>query len=160
VSGPASHFSRGGGPLGTVENEDYVSALLRFTGGARGVLESSRTAVGEQCTYLIEVHGERGALAWDFRRMGELQLCLGQDYQNASYATHYVTPGDGDLGLFQPGSGIAMSFDDLKVIEAHHFLRSIAAGSPVGATIEDAVRAAELVAAMAESARERRWVQV
>jgi len=160
VSGPASHFSRGRGPLGRVENEDYVSALVRFAGGARGVLESSRAAVGEQCTYLIEVHGERGALAWDFRRMGELQLCLGQDYQNASYATYYVTPGDGDLGLFQPGSGIAMGFDDLKVIEAHHFLRSIATGSPVGATIEDAVRAAELVAAMAESARERRWVQV
>jgi predicted dehydrogenase len=160
VSGPASHFSRGGGPTGAVENEDYVSALLRFAGGARGVLESSRAAVGEQCTYLIEVHGERGALAWDFRRMGELRLCVDQDYQNASYATHYVAPGDGDLGLFQPGAGIAMSFDDLKVIEAHHFVRSIATGNPVGATIEDAVRAAELVAAMAESATERRWVQV
>jgi predicted dehydrogenase len=160
VSGPASHFSRGGGPLGAVENEDHVSALLRFASGARGVLESSRAAVGEQCTYLIEVHGERGALAWDFRRMGELRLCLDQDYQNASFATHHVAPGDGELGLFQPGSGIAMGFDDLKVIEAQHFVRSIATGSPVGATIEDAVRAAELVAAMAESARERRWVQV
>ena len=31
ASGAASHFSRGaGGPLGPVENEDYVSALLRF----------------------------------------------------------------------------------------------------------------------------------
>jgi hypothetical protein len=29
--------------------------------------------VGEQCTYGIEVHGSRGALSWDFRRMGELQ---------------------------------------------------------------------------------------
>jgi predicted dehydrogenase len=46
------------------------------------------------------------------------------------------------------------------VIEAHSFLRSIATGSPFGATIEDAARAAELVAAMAESAKERRWVQV
>lgn len=160
VSGSASHFSRGGGPPGTVENEDYVSALLRFADGARGVLESSRAAVGEQCTYQVEVHGQRGALAWDFRRMGELQLCLDQDYQNASYATRYVSPGDGDLGVFQPGSGIAMGFDDLKVIEAHHFVRAIATASPVGATIEDAVRAAELVAAMAESAEHRRWVQV
>jgi len=159
ASGPASHFSRGGGPPGTVETEDYASALLRFEGGARGVLESSRVAVGEQCTYGIEVHGSRGALAWDFRRMGELRLCLDQDYQNASFATRFVAVGDGELGLFQPGTGIAMGFDDLKVIEAERFVRSIATGVPTGASIEDAVRAAELVEAIVQSARERRWVQ-
>lgn len=159
VSLAASHFSRGtGGPMGHVENEDYVCALLRFEGGARGTLESSRTAVGEQCTYGIEVHGERGALAWDFRRMGELRVCLDQDYQNASYATHYVAPDDGELGLFQPGSGIPMGYDDLKVIEAHRLVESIATGTPLGATIDDAVRAAQLVDALAESAQDHRWV--
>ena len=90
---------------GPVENEDYVSALLRFAGGARGVLESSRVAVGEQCRYGIEVHGERGALAWDFRRMGELQVALDQDYVDAAYTTALVRPGDGELGAFQPGAG-------------------------------------------------------
>ena len=161
VSGAASHFSRGGdGPRGDVENEDYVSALLRFTGGVRGTLESSRTAVGEQCTYGVEVHGERGALRWDFRRMGELEVCLDQDHQNAAYQTRFVAPGDGELGRFQPGSGIAMSYDDLKVIEAQRLVESIVTGDPVGATIEDALTAARLVDALAESARTRRWVSV
>jgi predicted dehydrogenase len=159
VQGAASHFSRGaGGPLGPVENEDYVATLLRFAGGARGVLESSRTCVGEQCTYGIEVHGDKGALAWDFRRMGELRACLDQDYQNASYVTQYVAPGVGELGFFQPGAGIAMGYDDLKVIEAHRLITSIATGVPTGAGIEDAVIAAELVDAMGTSARERRWI--
>jgi predicted dehydrogenase len=159
VSGAASHFSRGsGGPLGPVENEDYAAALLRFANGARGSLESSRTAVGEQCTYGIEVHGDRGALAWDFRRMGELRLCLDQDFQDASYTTRYVAPGAGELGHFQPGSGIAMGYDDLKVIEAERLVRSIASGEPVGATIEDALVAAELVDAMAASAASGSWV--
>ena len=106
----------------------------------------------------FEVHGDRGALLWDFRRMGELRLAVDQDYQNAAYATRYVTPGDGDLTAFQPGAGIAMSYDDLKVVEAHRLLRSIASGTPEGATIVDALHAARLVDAMAESARERRWV--
>jgi len=159
VSGVASHFSRGtGGLMGPVENEDYVCALLRFAGGGRGTLESSRTAVGEQCTYGIDIHGERGALAWDFRRMGELRVCLDQDFQNASYATYYVAPGDSVFGLFQPGSGIPMSYDDLKVIEGHHLVESIVTGTPRGATIDDAVRAAQLVGALAESAESRRWV--
>ena len=159
VEGAASHFSRGsGGPLGPVENEDYAAALLRFAGGARGTLESSRAAVGEQCTYGIEIHGDRGALAWDFRRMGELRLCLDQDYQNAAYTTVYVAPGAGELAHFQPGAGITMSYDDLKVVEAERLVRSIATGQPVGATVEDALVAAEIVDAMAASAASGTWV--
>ena len=144
------HNARGGGELGPVENEDYLAALLRFAGGARGTLESCRTAVGEQCTYGIELHGDRGALAWDFRRMGELQLCVGQDFTDASYVTEYVGPrtgefGAGEFGAFQP---------------ARRLLESIATGVPVGAGIDDAVVAAELVDAMLASARESRWVHV
>jgi predicted dehydrogenase len=157
--GAASHFARGGdGPLLDVENEDYVAALLRFADGSRGMLESSRAAVGEQCTYGIEVHGTKGALSWDFRRMGELRLCLDQDYQNASFTTTYVTPGEGELGAFQPGSGIAMGYDDLKVIEARRLVQSIAEGKPYGATIHDALVAARTVDAMTRSADERTWV--
>jgi predicted dehydrogenase len=159
--GAASHFSRGGdGPLLDVENEDYVAALLRFVDGSRGTLESSRVAVGEQCTYGIEVHGTAGALKWDFRRMGELQLCLDQDYQDASFTTHFVAVGDGELAAFQPGTGIAMSYDDLKVIEARRLVQSIADGKPRGATIHDALVAARTVDAMIASADERKWVSL
>lgn len=156
--GTMSHFARGEGPRGAVGNEDVASALLRFASGARGTLTSSRVAVGEQCSYGVDVRGTRGALSWDFRRMGELQVCVGQDYQDASWETRVVRPGDGDLGAFQPGSGIAMSYDDLKVVECHALARSIATGVQQGATIDDAVRAAELVDAMVTSYDERRWV--
>jgi predicted dehydrogenase len=161
ATGAASHFSRAeGGAPAPVENEDYASALLDFASGAKGTLVASRVAVGEQCAYGIEVHGDRGALAWDFRRMGELRLCLDQDYQDATWQTQLVGPGVGEHGAFQPGAGIAMSYDDLKVIEAARFVRSIEDGKPHGATIDDAVAAADLVAAMQTSARERRWVEL
>jgi predicted dehydrogenase len=149
-----------GGERGPVENEDYVSALLRFAGGSRGILEASRVAVGEQCTYGVEVHGDRGALSWDFRRMGDLRVCLDSDYTDAGYETRSMTPADGEFGRFQPGAGIAMSFDDLKVVELHRLVGSIANGSSVGATIEDAVRAAELVDALASSAQTGAWISV
>jgi predicted dehydrogenase len=158
--GAASHFARAEGEPGRVENEDYAAALLRFSGGARGTLTASRVAVGEQCTYGIEIHGDRGALAWDFRRMGELRLCVDQDYQDAAWQTRLVGPGTGELAAFQPGAGIAMGYDDLKVIEAARFVRSIAEGKPYGATIDDAVAAADAVAAMQRSSRERRWVEL
>lgn len=161
VTGTVSHFSRGGdGPRGPVGNEDQASALLRFASGARGHLTASRVAVGEQCTYGIEVRGTQGALRWDFRRMGELDVCLGQGYQDAPWETRFVRPGDGDLAAFQPGAGVAMGYDDLKVIEARRLVESIASGSPHGATIEDVVLTAELVEAMVTSYEQRRWVMV
>ena len=92
-------------------------------------------------------------LSWDFRRMCELRICLDKDYQNAFYVTRFVAPGDGEFARFQPGSGIAMGYDDLKVVEAHHFVQSIATGNAHGATMEDALRAATIIEAMAESAR-------
>jgi hypothetical protein len=90
--------------------------------------------------------------------MGELRVCLGQDYLDAAWETRFVRAGDGDLAAFQPGSGMAMGFDDLKVVECRALVESIDSGKPHGATIEDAVVAAELVDAMVTSYRERRWV--
>ena len=158
ASGAVSHFARGGGKREPVGNEDQASALLRFESGTLGSLTCSRVAVGEQCSYGIEVRGTDGALSWDFRRMGELRLCLDQDHQDAVWQTRLVAPGDGELASFQPGAGMAMGFDDLKVVEAARLAESITTGVQHGAGIEDAVVAAELVDAVVRSVEEKRWV--
>ncbi|MGW1212829.1 Gfo/Idh/MocA family protein [Streptomyces sp. NPDC002499] len=156
----AGHTRATGGVLGPVENEDYVSCLLRFASGARGVLEACRVSVGEQNNYGFEVHGTEGAVFWDFRRMNELGVSRGTDYQDQPVSTVYVGPGDGEFAAFQPGAANAMGYDDLKVIEAHRFLRSIAEGSPYGATLPDAVHSAAVVDAMVRSAESGSWVTV
>jgi predicted dehydrogenase len=153
VSGRAA-----GGEPGRVENEDYVSCLLRFASGARGVLEACRVSVGEQNAYGFAVHGTKGAVFWDFRRLNELGVCRGEGYQDQPVSTVYVGPGDGEFGAFQPGAANAMGYDDLKVIEAYRFLRSIAEGVPHGATLTDAVRSAAVLDAMARSAESGAWV--
>ena len=53
-----------------------------------------------------------------------------------------------------------MGYDDLKVIEAHGFLRSIAEGRPYGATLWDAVRSGAALDAMTRSAATGAWVEV
>jgi predicted dehydrogenase len=156
----AGHTRAAGGELGPVENEDYVSSQLRMASGARVVLEASRVAVGEQNNYGFEIHGTRGAVLWDFRRMGELGVSRGDAYQDQPVTTVFVGPGDGDYGAFQPGSASAMSYDDLKVIEAHNFVRSIAEGRPYGTTLDDAVRSAVALDAMARSVETGTWVKV
>ncbi|CAL9358372.1 Gfo/Idh/MocA family protein [Streptomyces sp. enrichment culture] len=156
----AGHSRASGGELGPVENEDYVSCLLRFASGARGVLEACRVSVGEQNNYGFEVHGTRGAVFWDFRRMNELGVSRGTSYQDQPVSTVHVGPGDGEFAAFQPGAANAMGYDDLKVIEAYRFLRSVAEGTPHGATLADAVHSAGVLDAMALSVERGTWVPV
>ncbi|MFF7980083.1 Gfo/Idh/MocA family protein [Streptomyces sp. NPDC007901] len=156
----AGHTLATGGELGPVENEDYVSCLLRFASGARGVLEACRVSVGEQNNYGFEVHGTRGAVFWDYRRMGELGVSRGTSYQDQPVSTVFVGPGHGEYGAFQPGAANAMGYDDLKVIEAHAFLRSIAEGTAYGATLDDAVHSATALDAMSRSAAQGTWVSL
>ncbi|MFJ2812868.1 Gfo/Idh/MocA family protein [Streptomyces sp. NPDC091279] len=156
----AGHTRASGGELGPVENEDYVNCLLRFASGARGVLEACRVSVGEQNNYGFEVHGTEGAVFWDFRRMNELAVSRGTAYQDQPVSTVYVGPGDGEFGAFQPGAANAMGYDDLKVIEAHNFLRSIAQDTSYGATLTDAVHSASVLEAMSRSVQTGAWVTV
>jgi predicted dehydrogenase len=156
----AGHSRASGGELGPVENEDYVSCLLRFASGARGVLEACRVSVGEQNNYGFEVHGTKGAVFWDFRRMNELGISRGTTYQDQAVTTVYVGPGHGEFAAFQPGAANAMGYDDLKVIEAYRFLRSVAEGTPHGATLTDAVHSAAALDAMARSASSGAWADV
>lgn len=156
----AGHSRATGGEPGPVENEDYVSCLLRFASGARGVLEACRVSVGEQNNYGFEVHGTEGAVFWDFRRMNELGVGRGGGYQDQPVSTVYVGPGDGEFGAFQPGAANAMGYDDLKVIEAYRFVRSVAEGVGYGATVSDAVRSAGVLDAMVRSVESGGWVRV
>ncbi|AMW14285.1 myo-inositol 2-dehydrogenase [Streptomyces qaidamensis] len=156
----AGHSRAAGGELGPVENEDYVSCLLRFASGARGVLEACRVSVGEQNNYGFEVHGTKGAVFWDFRRMNELGVSRGTTYQDQSVTTVHVGPGHGEFAAFQPGAANAMGYDDLKVIEAYRFLTSVAEGRAHGATLTDAVHSAAALDAMARSARSGSWAEV
>lgn len=160
ASSSGSHYSIGtAGPTGPVQNVDYVAGMLRTSDGVPVFVEGSRVAVGDQNNYGFEIHGTEGLVAWDFRRPGELVFSVGDSYANQPSTTVLAGPGDGDYGRFQPGAGIALSFDDLKVIECAGLLRDIAGGvagvrgaTDGGATTEDAVAASRVMAALRDSA--------
>jgi predicted dehydrogenase len=147
-------------PTGDVENEDYVCALLRTHSGVRVTFESSRVSVGNQNAYAFVVHGTKGQLGWDFRRSDELAVSVGDNYQSQSTATVFAGPGYGSYSSFQPGAGIAMGYDDSKVIEAAEFLRSVVHGTAHGPTLGDALRSAEVLEAVVESASTGSWVRL
>lgn len=160
ATGATSHYAVAeDGPLGPVENLDHLGCLMRTASGVAVHLEGSRVAVGDQNNYGFEIRGTRGLLAWDFRRLGELRVSSGEQYANQPVTTAFVGPGDGDFARFQPGAGIAMGYDDLKVIECAELLRAVAGeqGSGLAATTDDAVVASAVMAALRTSAESGGW---
>ncbi|MGZ4624932.1 MAG: Gfo/Idh/MocA family protein [Kineosporiaceae bacterium] len=156
VAGPSESVA-----MGEVENPDWVLALVRTSGGAQLTLEASRVSVGQQNAYGFEIAGTHGRLAWDFRRPGEL-LVSGPETVNAPEVRVTSGPGHGEYGAFQPGPGIALGYDALKVIELSGLVSRIGGSSrgAQAATLADAVRSAEVLEAMVDSARRREWVSL
>jgi predicted dehydrogenase len=146
--------------FGEVENEDYLISILQMASGVLTVCEANRAAVGEQNNYAFEVHGTRGLVRWDFRRPGELQVSTGTQYAAQPTSTVFSEPGDGEYAAFQPGAGIAMGFDDTKVVEAKNFVSAIQGVDAALPTLDDAVASAAVLDAMVASHGSGEWVSV
>jgi predicted dehydrogenase len=59
--------------MGKSTVDDAVMFLARFKGGALASFESTRLSTGDKNRNRIEIHGEKGAIRFDFERMNELQ---------------------------------------------------------------------------------------
>ncbi len=163
IPGKGTHYSRGapGDPEAPVTNEDYVGALLEFENGVRGSVEASRTIFGPKNQFAFEINGTQGALSWDFERMNELQLYLpGADGLHDGFMR--LVGGDQYPyhGSFNPGEGSGIGYEDMKVIEAYHFLKSIAAGEQTAPGFTEALAVAQVHAAMIRSWQSHSWQDV
>ena len=61
---------------------------------------------------------------------------------------------------FQPGQGLPMGYDDLKVMEANTFLQSVADGVQRAPGLHDMLATAEVLDAVARSAKSGTWEDV
>ena len=164
--GSGTHFDViEGGEKKPVENEDYASMMVRFSSdaiaaGAVGTLEASRVAVGPRASYNFEIYGTQGSLKWDFERLNELELAIGRNGAQVGYQRIMANQFMGDFSKFQPGSGVSMGYDDLKVIEAKKFIVAYLGGEKLNSNIHDAVAAAKVVTAAEDSANSGEWIKI
>lgn len=161
--GLGTHFSVGaeGDPTGDVTNEDYVGVLLRSANGVQGSLEACRVIQGHKCQMAFEVNGTAGGLSWDFERMNELRVFSPNGSGAHDGYTRVVTgPEHPFHARFNPGFGVGLSYEDLKTIELHQFMKSIAEGKQRDPGFTEALRVAEVLAAIERSWETERWQDV
>lgn len=72
---------------------DHVSALIEFTGGARGTFTAMQAAAGGENDIRLRVYGEKGLLDWSHRDASTLKLALqGEAVRTFSRGDTFLPP--------------------------------------------------------------------
>ncbi|MFD1327673.1 Gfo/Idh/MocA family protein [Mycoplana ramosa] len=144
-----------------VENHDQASVLMRLSGGIPAVLMANRAAWGRKGRIALQIFGSHGSILFDQERMNEFQLYRTSDpATEQGFATVLTAPHHKPYDRFIPAPGHSLGFNDLKVIECRELMAAIA-GEPFRAVdFANGLRIERAVHAMAQSFRERRWVEV
>ena len=160
--GAASHYGRGRpeDPRSPVTNEDYAAMLVEFASGTRGTFEASRAIIGPESQMAFDVYGTQGAVGWNLEQLNQLRLYRSTADKGSGYTT--VLGGDrfGHHGVFVPGSGNAIGFEDLITIEDYEFCTAVAEERPFAPGFEEALQWAAVHAALMKSAETGTWEDV
>lgn len=146
-----------------IDTEDFGSVLIRFQGGARGVLHVSQVTAGRKNCLRWEIAGSKQALSWNSEVPNELWIghrdhpnqLLGRDpalmYPRAASFANY--PAGHNEGF--PDSFKQLAVDFYRSIDDETYETN-----PTFPTFADGHREILICEAILKSARERRWVEV
>ncbi len=138
--------------------DDAVAFLARLSGGGIASFEATRLATGYHNANRFEIHGERGALRFDFERMNELEYYNVDDGPTAGWRTIDVTRGAEHpfVDAWWPDSH-GLGYEHTFVNQAADIITMISGGTPVVPMPDfaDALRTQRVLDAALEAARRR-----
>ena len=151
--------------------DDDGNVLLRFKGGAKGVLHSSQISVGEENNLNIRVYGEKGGIEWHQKEPNTLLVkWLDQPMQVYRTANGYLCPAALAAGRTPPAhpEGYLEAFANIYknfagAIHARLDKRKLPKDDPANdfPKIEDGVRGMALIeAVVASSKANAKWTKI
>jgi len=156
IAGAGASTSTG---MGRSTVDDAVMFLARMSGGGLASFEATRLATGYHNANRFEIHGERGALRFDFERMNELGYYqLDDDGATQGWTTIDVTRGgDGHpyAEAWWPDSH-GLGYEHTFVNQARDILTVIGGGDALVPLpdFRDALQTQRVLQAALDSARE------
>jgi predicted dehydrogenase len=151
----------GSSELAEVENDDLITILANYKNGAVGTLASSRVATGRKNHLAYEIQGTKGSVHYSLERLNEVNVYFTSDESaDRGYRTVFLGPDHGGFRALNPATGIAIGFNDIKVLEVHELLSAVTNGTPYICDFEFGSRVDQTIHAILKSADEQRWVNV
>ena len=140
-------------PRRRVTVDDAGAFTARFADDAMGVFEFSRVATGRRNANRIEINGDRGAVAFDFERMNELEFYdASEEGHRQGFQRVQATEAEHPYMEAWWPVGHGLGYEHTFIHEIVDFVGAIA-GAPTGPDFSDALHVQRVLAAVEESAR-------
>lgn len=163
--GPVATFASGAGESETVtiDTDDAAMILLRYEGGARGVMSTSQVNVGRKNSLQWDVAGAEASVAWDSETPDHLFIGH-RDRANETLMRDFTLMNATGTAAATLPPGHVEGFGDSFFAFFRAVYRDVAAGGrqagATWATFEDGHEEMRLCDAVLRSARESRWVRL
>ncbi|MFN3274004.1 MAG: Gfo/Idh/MocA family protein [Paracoccus sp. (in: a-proteobacteria)] len=142
--------------------DDNVHVMLRFDGGAKGMLWASQVAVGRENALRLRLYGDKGGLEWDQEEPNRMRFtAFGQPTQILTRAGHGAA-GAGLRNLRTPAGhpeGYLEAFATLYT-EAAHLIRGDDAAAHMPGLSDGLAGMAFIAACIQSSQNDARWVSL
>jgi predicted dehydrogenase len=162
-SGLGGHGDSGAdAPRGDVTVDDAALFTARFAGGATGVFEATRFALGRKNALRIEINGTDGSLAFDFEENNQLQFFDGtQPVEEQGFRRILVTePEHPYLSAWWP-PGHGLGYEHGFTHQVVDLVAAIAENRQPTPTFDDGLRVQRVLGAVEDSAaRDSAWTTV
>lgn len=147
------------GKTESVTADEVNGALVEFTSGAVGTIESAGVSTGRKNQLSWEINGSKGSLRFDLEDLNHLHVCLDktavQDVRG--FTNISVTDFSHPLQsmILPPGHNTGWEYGHVHAL--NHFIECVAADrdvAPYGATFEDGYRIQVIMDAIVQSSRD------
>jgi len=149
------------GEFGTVENEDQAHAMLRFSNGAIGTIESSRIACGRKMGLTYEITGTKGTILFDQERLAEIKLYTrGGNSARDGFKTILLGPEHPDYKHFCISAGHGLGYNDQKIVEIRDLIEGIANDQPIWPDFRAAYHVNLVIDSIELSHKQGTWINI
>lgn len=147
--------------LSEVENEDQAHALLRFSQGAIGTIETSRIAWGRKMGLTYEITGTLGTIIFDQERLSEIKLYKsGENSARDGFKTILLGPEHPDYKYFCVSAGHGLGYNDQKVVEVRDLVEGIAKNKPIWPDFRAGYQVSLVIDAIEKSHKLGQWITI
>ena len=151
------------GKMLAVETDDQFSAIGTFENGGLFTMHTSWLGQGHKMNLGFELTGTKGAIRFDQERMGEFHLFEmngNNDMRTNGYKTILVGPWHEPFGNFCPAPGHHVGFNEMKIVEAGHFVQAILEDTQAFPNFDDGMVFETALQAIQDASESKAWVEL
>lgn len=150
-----------GNQMGEVNVDDAAAFLARFENDAIGTFEATRFAAGNRNGNRFEINGEKGSIRWDLENLNNLDIYFTDDDegQQGFRTIHCTEEAHPYAGAYWP-AGHSIGYEHTFINLIYELMKGIQGGYSPSPNFEDGLKNQQVLAAVEQSAQEKKWVEI